>query len=110
MSIWDFNSFSICWQRAVDLFSPFFLSKKLHEIIFFWPRKQRACAPGTKKLWIIESSVTYKAKYCIFLQENELHTKHNVAIILERIRERSGKAALEPVRGLITMETFDMTS
>lgn len=65
-SIWDFNSFSICWQRAVDLYSPSFLSKKLHEIIFFWPRKQCAYALGTKKLWIIESSVPYKAKYCIF--------------------------------------------
>lgn len=36
--------------------------------------------------------------------------KHNVAIILERNRERSGKAALEAVRGLIAMEAFDTTS
>lgn len=64
VSIWDFNSFSICWQRAVNLYSPFFISKKLHEIIFFWPRKQ--CAFSIKKLWIIESSVPYRAKYWVF--------------------------------------------
>lgn len=53
---------------------------------------------------------TLQGQVLHFWQENELCMKHNVAIILERIRERSGKAALEAVRGLIAMEAFDTTS
>jgi len=43
-------------------------------------------------------------------QENELHVSQDVAITLAGIRKISGKAALEPMRGLIAMEAFGFCS
>lgn len=68
LTIWDFNSFCICWQRATELYALCFLSRGLREIIrtfIFAFRKQSIHELGTKKLWIIEMSIPQEAKYYI---------------------------------------------